>query len=197
VPFCGPSSFRFLVWGGEGINPQSLPDTLGVERWWGVVFFALAACEPEPRGPVQIVQPEAMRFDTEPIRREVEHYKDDPSAKARQRMEKAFAALDARVRGLEALAQTQSGVERTITEQQVADLKHRRDIHWTRAQTALTETQVVKRAEPVSERVTRAERSSSTQRVRRAERARALDSQRTSRAEPRGGPVNFFQRLFQ
>jgi len=138
-----------------------------------------------------------MRFDTEPIRREVDHYKDDPSAKARQRMEVAFAALDARVRGLEALAQTQSGVERTATEQQIADLKHRRELHWARAQTALAEAQVVKRAEPVAERVTKAERSSSTQRVRRAERARALESQQTSRSNPRGGPVNFFQRLFQ
>jgi len=176
------------------INPQALPDTLDVERWWGVVFFALAACEPQPKGPVQVVQPETMRFETEQIRREMEHYKEAPSAETRRRMENAFAALDARVQGLEALAQNQSGDERILTELQIADLKHRRDLNWTRAQTALVETQTVKRAEPVAERVVKAERAnSSTQRERRA-RTQAL---RRAPMEARQPSPNFFQRLFR
>jgi len=170
---------------------------LGVERWWGVVFFALAACEPEPKGPVQVVQPEGMRFETEPVRREVELYKNAPSAKGRQRMERAFAALDERVRGLEALAQTQSGTERTATERQIADLKHRRDLHWTRAQTALAEVETVQRAEPVAEQVVKAERPRNSQNVRRAERARTSQARQITRSESRGAPVNFFQRLFR
>jgi len=188
---------RSCSWAGEGVNPLPLPDTLDVGCWWGIVFFALAACEPEPKGPVQVEQPEAMRFETERIRREVERFREAPSAKARREMEQAFGTLDERVRGLEALAQTQSGEERTLTEQQIADLKRRRELHWTRAQTALVESQPVQRAEPIAERVVKAERVNSTQRVRRAEHARAQESRRVDRMEPRVTPVDFFQRLFR
>ena len=163
-------------------------------RWWGIVFFALAACEPEPKGPVQVEQPEGMRFETEKIRREGERFRESPSAQARRGMEKAFGALDERVRGLEALAQTQSGEERTLTEQQIADLKRRRELHWTRAQTALVESQPVQRAEPIAERVIKAERVSSEPRVRRAERARV---QRMPREAPRYVNPDFFERLFR
>ena len=166
-------------------------------RWWGIVFFALAACEPEPKGPVQVEQPEGMRFETEKIRREVERFRESPSAQARRGMEKAFGALDERVRGLEALAQTQSGEERTLTEQQIADLKRRRELHWTRAQTALVESQPVQRAEPIAERVVKAERLNRMQRAQRAERARAQESRRAGRMEPRYAPPNFFERLFR
>ena len=190
-------SAKKAVAGPEGSTSLTLPDTLGVERWWGIVFFALAACEPEPRGPVQVAQPEAMRFDTEAIRREVDHYKDSPTAEARRRMEQAFGALDARIGGLEALAQSQTGEERTATEQQVADLKHRREIHWTRAQTALAETQTIARAEPVAERVAKPERANSSQRDRRTERTRAMGSQQTTRTQPRNTPLDFFQRFFR
>ena len=146
---------------------------------------------------MQVEQPEAMRFETERIRREVERFREAPSAKARREMEQAFGTLDERVRGLEALAQTQSGEERTLTEQQIADLKRRRELHWTRAQTALVESQPVQRAEPIAERVVKAERVNSTQRVRRAEHARAQESRRVDRMEPRVTPVDFFQRLFR
>ena len=157
----------------------------------------LAACEPEPRGPVQVMQPEAMRFDTEHLRREVDGYKTQPTEAARSKMEKAFGAVDARVRDLEALAQTQSGPERTSTEQQIADLKHRRELHWTRAQTALAETQPIKRAEPVAERVVKAEHVIRTERVKRVQRTRSSMSQQAQRTEPRGEPMNIFQRFFR
>ena len=162
--------------------------------WGGIVFFALAACEPEPKGPVHVEQPEAMRFETEKVRREVERYREAPSAQSRKRMEGAFEALDERLRGLEALAQTQNGEEKTATEQQITDLKRRRELHWTRSQTALVESQTVERAEPVAERVVKAERVGDPQRVRRAERVRA---QRTMRLEPASAPMNFFGRLFR
>jgi len=109
-------------------------------------------------------------------------------------MERAFGTLDERVRRLEALAQTQSGEEKTATEQQIADLKRRRELHWTRAQTALVESQPVQRAEPIAERVIKAERVSSAQRTRQAERARL---QRMPREAPRYASPNFFERLFR
>lgn len=139
-----------------------------------------------------------MHFETEAVRREVELYKDAPSAEAKRRMAAAFGALDTRVKKLEALAQTQSGVERTSTEQQIADLKRRRALHWARAQTAVAETQPVKRAEPVAERVSKAERANVTQGPKRSERAsRVQPFQRTTQADPRIASPNFFQRLFR
>ena len=155
----------------------------------------LAACEPEPRGSVQIMQQETMRFDTERIRQEVDRYRAQPSKATQGRMEQAFAALDAKVQSLEALSQTQSGAERVGTEQQIADLKRRKELHWARAQTALVEIQTVKRAEPVGERIAKAEPVNSTRRSRRsADHARATVPQRITR-QPE--PVNFFQRLFR
>jgi len=177
----------------------ALPDTLDVERWWGFVFLLLAACEPEPRGPTQVILPEAMRFDTEHIRNEVDRYRTQPSTANRQRMEREFAALDAKVRNLESLAQTQTGLEQASTEQQIADLKHRRELHWARAQTALAQTESVKKAEQVGERVMKAERVNGSQRSRRtSDASRTANSQRAARmAEPRSAPPNFFQRLFR
>ena len=183
--------------GGEGSNLPALPDTLGVERWWGIVFFALAACEPEPRGPVQVEQPEVMRFETEKIRREVEIFREAPTAQARKRMEGAFGAFDERVRELEAVSQTQSGTERMATEQQIADLKRRRELHWTRAQTALVQAQEIQRAEPIAERVVKAERAASTPRPRQPSRIRAIETRRVSRMEPGDARPNFFERLFR
>ena len=117
-------------------------------------MILLSACEPEPKGPVQIVEPEAMRFDTEQIRREVDFYKTNPSPLGKRRMEKAFAAFDARVGELEALAQTQTDeAEREASLRRIANLKERRQLHWNRSQTLYVETQPVKRAEPVAERI--------------------------------------------
>ena len=194
-PTHGP---RSCSWDAEKNNPQPLPDTLGVGRvvrWGGILFFALTACEPEPKEPVQVEQPEAMRFDTEKIRREVDRFREVPSAQSRKRMEEAFGALDERVRGLEALAGTQTGTERTGTERQIADLKRRQELHWTQAQTALVESEAIQRAEPVSERTVKAEPVNP--RARRAERARTQQAQRTIRSEPRSGSMNFFERLFR
>ena len=177
------------------VNPQTVSDTFDVERWWGLVFLMLAACEPEPRGSVSIMQQETMRFDTERVRQEVDRYRAQPSKATQGRMEQAFAALDAKVQSLEALSQTQSGAERIETEQQIADLKRRKELHWARAQTALVETQTVKRAEPVGERIAKAEPVNSTRRSRRSvDRTRATAPQRITR-QPE--PQNFFQRLFR
>lgn len=126
----------------------------------------LSACEPVPKGPVQIVEPEAMRFDTEQIRREVDVYKTNPSPVGKRRMEKAFAAFDARVAELEAQAQAQTdATEREVAERRIANLKERRQIHWDRSQTLYVETQPVMRAEPVAERVERAKRPARSQPV--------------------------------
>ena len=125
-----------------------------MEYRWGLFLILLSACEPEPKGPVQIVEPEAMRFDTEQIRREVDFYKTNPSPLGKRRMEKAFAAFDARVGELEALAQTQTDeAEREASLRRIANLKERRQLHWNRSQTLYVETQPVKRAEPVAERI--------------------------------------------
>ena len=119
----------------------------------------LSACQPEPKGPVQVVEPEAMRFDTEQIRREVDIYKTHPSPVGKRRMEKAFAAFDARLRELESQVPTQTdATEREATERRIASLKNRRQIHWDRSQTLYVETQPVKRAEPVAERIERVKR---------------------------------------
>jgi len=157
----------------------------------------LAACEPEPKGPVQVAEPEAMRFDTEHIRQEVDDYKTTPSVAARRRVEEAFEAFDEKVRELEEQAQAQSGPERTATEQRIAALKQRRALHWERAQTASVETLPVQRAEPVGERVEKAESVSRSERARKAGRSREEQSQRTRRAEPVREPQNFFQRFFR
>jgi hypothetical protein len=130
-----------------------------VEYRWGLLLILLSACEPEPKGSVQIVEPEAMRFDTEQIRHEVDVYKTNPSPIGKRRMEKAFAAFDARVGELETQAQTQTdATEREAIERRIANLKNRRQIHWERSQTLYVETMPVKRAEPVAERVERVKR---------------------------------------
>ena len=137
-----------------------MPILFYVEYRWGLVLMLLSACEPEPKGPVQIDEPETMRFDTEQIRREVDAYKTNPSPTGKRRMEKAFDAFDERVRGLEALAQTQTdAMEREAALRRVANLKGRRQLHWDRSQTLYVETQPVKRAEPVAERIERVPRS--------------------------------------
>ena len=116
---------------------------------------------------------------------------------ARRRVEEAFEAFDEKVRELEEQAQAQSGPERTATEQRIAALKQRRALHWERAQTASVETLPVQRAEPVGERVEKAESVSRSERARKAGRSREEQSQRTRRAEPVREPQNFFQRFFR
>ena len=143
--------------------------------------------------------PEAMRHETERVRSAVDAFKSDPTRAARQKMEAEFKALDGRIGALEEQVRAQDGTERELTQRAIADLKSRRELHWTRAQTVLAETQPVKRAEPVAEKTTRAERAGGgTSRSRREEqRARVQGSQRTVSREPVGGPVQFFQRLFR
>ena len=158
-----------------------MPILFYVEYRWGLLLLMLSACEPEARGPVPVSEPEVMRFDTEQIRREVDFYKTNPSPIGKRRMEKAFAAFDARVGELEALAQTQPDAERAATQKRIADLKERRQLHWNRSQTLYVETLPVKRAEPVAERVERA------QPVRRAVPVQPASSEppvRVMKAEP-------------
>jgi len=156
-----------------------LPILFYVEYRWGLVLLMLSACEPELKGPVQIVEPEAMRFDTEQIRREVDIYKTTPSPIGKRRMEKAFAAFDARVGELEALAQMQTdGAEREVTLRRIANLKDHRQLHWNRSQTLYVETMPVQRAEPVAERIESAKRAAGL-------RPAATEPQvRVMRAEP-------------
>lgn len=144
----------------------------------------LTACEPEPKGPVQVVQPESMRFETEHIRREVDIYKTTPSAIGRRRMDKAFSAFDARLRELVTLAETQTGEEQLATQRQIADLKHRREIHWTRAQTAVVDAMPVKRAEPVAERVVKAEKVRRAIRIEPPSNPQPAMTERVMKAEP-------------
>lgn len=141
--------------------------------------------------------PEQMCFDTERIRHEVDRYKTGPTAEARRRLEKAFEAFDERVRSLELGLQNQTGTERTLAERRIAQLKAQRGLHWERAQTAVVDTMPVARAEPVGERVSKAERVDRSTQPRKTERTRNRASQRTVQTpEPMRGP-NFFQRLFR
>lgn len=153
----------------------------------------LAACEPEPKGPVQVQIPESMRFDTERIRREVDQYKTSPSAASKRKMEQAFQTFDEKVKFIEADLHAQAEPERMVMERQIADLKHRRELHWARSQVLAEDTEPIRRAEPVAERTTKAERVV-TQRSRRPERTRAPV---TRRIERRAEPLNLFQRLFR
>ena len=176
----------------QGLKGGSLPDTLGVERGWGLFFLLLTACEPEPRGTPQIVIPEAKRFETEHIRQAVDLYKTEPTAEARRRMDRAFQAFDAKVEELAALAQTQTGTERALTEAQIADLQHRRGLHWDRAQAAVVETQPVRKAEPVAEKVKKAERNN------RPQRTQESRASRKPQPTPMRAPLpEFVQRLFR
>ena len=160
-------------------------------------MFVLTACEPEFRGPPSSALPsEAMCFDTEAVRREVDFYKDGPTAAARKRMERAFGTLDSRIRGMEVLAQTQTGADREAADRRIADLKRRRELHWTRAQTLIADATPIRRAVPVGERqavgISDADYSRA---ARRANRARAASVRRVAPVRQVQG--NFFQRLFQ
>ena len=153
--------------------------------------MVLTACEPELRGPPPSAVPqEAMCFDTEAVRCAVDFYKEAPTLTSRRRMEHTFETLDSRIKGMEALAGTQTGAEREEADRRIADLKRRRELHWTRAQTALAESGPIRRAEAVGEsvEVSRAAR-------RAASRARGTALRRT--APVRAAPENFFQRLFR
>lgn len=121
-------------------------------RWGWLLLVGLAGCEPEPRGPTQVKVPETQHFETQSIRREVDRYKDAPSLAARRKMEQAFGALDAKLRAMEAQASTMEGNERALMDFQIANLKKRRDLHWTRAQTAVAQLEPVEKARPVGER---------------------------------------------
>ena len=160
-------------------------------------MFVLTACEPEVHGPPPSALPsEAMCFDTEAVRREVDFYKDGPTSAARQRMERAFATLDSRIKGMEVLAQTQTGVDREAADRRIADLKRRRELHWTRAQTLIADTTPIRRAVPVGERPSIGGADADLARAaRRASRARAAAVRRAAPIRPAQG--NFFQRLFQ
>lgn len=115
-------------------------------------MLGLAGCEPQPRGPTQVKAPEAPHFETQNIRREVDRYKDDPSPVARRKMNQAFIALDTKLRAMEAQAGTLEGDARVLMESQIADLKKRRELHWSRAQTAMAQLEPIEKARPVGER---------------------------------------------
>lgn len=158
--------------------------------------MVLTACEPEPRGPVQTGAPESMHHETQFVRREVDRYKEAPTAASRKRVEQAFAKFDKKIGELEAELPNSIGDARTALERSVADLKRRRELHWTRAETLFAETQPIAKAEPVGEQAQRAEKASSSSST------PAARSARTSRPRYRQ-PVqivrqpNFFQRLFR
>ena len=109
---------------------------------------------------VQIVeQPEAMRFETQGVREAVDEYRAQHSRPAEIRAKVEFAVLDRRIRELEGTAATQSQEERTSTQEKIADLKHRRELHWNRFVAPPQESEPVRVAEkaapppPVAERV--------------------------------------------
>lgn len=161
--------------------------------------MVLSACEPEPRGPVQVMAPEALHFETQWVRREVDFYKDAPTASAKRRVEQAFAKLDAKIQEMEAQATSATAQERLELERKIADLKRRRELHWTRAQTLFAETQPIQKAEPVGERrIQKAERAeqgspNTAKRSTKAPRQRVQPQQQG--VAPKIGQL--FQRLFR
>ena len=73
-----------------------------------------------------------MRFETRGVREAVDEFKSHRTTPAEIRVKVEFAVLDRRIRELEATAATQSEEERVATRERIADLKHRRELHWNR-----------------------------------------------------------------
>lgn len=109
-------------------------------------------------------------------------------------MERAFETLDSRIKGMEVLAQMQTGPEREDADRRIADLKRRRDLHWTRAQTLIAETTPVRRAEEVGERRSTGDAEAPSA-AKRTGRVRKAAARRMVPARP--VQQNFFQRLFR
>lgn len=53
---------------------------------------------------------------------------------------------------MEARASTMASDARMVMDSQIADLKRRRDLHWSRAQTAVAQLEPIEKAQPVGER---------------------------------------------
>ena len=162
-------------------------------RWAWLLALGLAGCEPQPRGPTQVKAPEAPHFETQNIRREVDRYKDDPSPVARRKMNQAFVTLDTKLRAMEEQAAMLEGDARVLMECQIADLKKRRELHWSRAQTAVAQLEPIEKARPVGvgERDDKSvkARPAATAQPNRAYRQRRVYQPATYRSE------NLFQRI--
>ncbi|XHR27811.1 MAG: hypothetical protein ACFUZC_17995 [Chthoniobacteraceae bacterium] len=173
------------------------PRNLRVRAWWALLLgVGLTACGPEGAKPVQSLPPapEALHFETQYVRREVDRYKDAPSPTARKKMDQAFAALDAKVSEMESRAATLTGDAQADLQRQIANLKLRRDLHWTRAQAAVVQLEPVEKAQPVvGERTARAVKARPDPTAQAAAaRARA---RRVYRQTPMVPQENFIQRL--
>ncbi len=101
-----------------------------------LVLAWMASCEPESTGPVRTAPPESLHFETLAIRLAVDEFKTAPSKAHEQRVAQAFAAFDRQVRDLEDDLQLETEEEEAgALRERIADLKHRREIHWARFQT--------------------------------------------------------------
>jgi len=114
-----------------------------------VAFVVISACEQHSTTPPESYQAEKKIFDTQDIRIALDEYKTDPSPELRCRVESAFEAFDQELRELEVQASLETGETRQATEEWIADLKARREIHWARAQATPEEMIPTRVAEPV------------------------------------------------
>jgi hypothetical protein len=114
----------------------------------------LAGCEADPpsTAPSDV---ETTHMETQQIRQAVDDYKANPTRERKALVDIAFAEFDQQLDELQQDAREQTGDEQAATEEKIADLKHRRDLHWARCQ-ATPVPAVVRTAEII--RVRRAER---------------------------------------
>ena len=119
----------------------------------------LAGCEQEQPASRYPVQNEAVRLETEAIRKAVDDFKSVQSKPNEIRVKLAFSVFDRRLQELETTAAMQSGDEKAATMEKIADLKHRREIHWARYVAPVEESRPVRVAEkiPRAPRIARAE----------------------------------------
>ncbi len=109
-------------------------------------------------------------------------------------MDQAFASLDAQLSEMERHAATLTGDAQASLQRQIANLKLRRDLHWSRAQEAVVQLEPVEKAQPVvGERTTKAAKARPDPTAQAAAaRARA---RRVYRQTPMVPQENFIQRL--
>lgn len=119
------------------------------------MILLLAGCDADPPQTVRL-DAEATHLETQEIRKAVDNYKATPTREQKALADTAFAEFDQQLEELRQDSEIQTGDEKAATEEKIADLKHRRDLHWARYQAPPASVEVrtaegvsVRRAQPV------------------------------------------------
>lgn len=130
-------------------------DSTSVNRLWYLLILMLPGCDVDPTSDSR-PDVEATHLETQQIRKAVDDYKANPTRQEKALVDAAFAEFDQELEELKQDAQLQTGDEQAAAEERIADLKHRRDLHWARCQATPVPTEVrtaagipVRRAERV------------------------------------------------